>query len=256
MAAQRSSTDLTGRVALVTGGGAGIGAACARELAGLGAVVVVADLSAERAGEVAGTIQESGGTAFARMVDVTDAAAVDALVDDVVGQLGSLHIAVNNAGVAVPMTPVADVPDEDWRRVMSINLDGVFWCLRAELRAMRAGSGGSIVNMSSVLGTVSRAGSAAYTATKHAVIGLTKGAAIDHAADGIRVNAVGPGFIRTQLLVGRHEPAALDALAGTWPMGRLGDPEEIGRAVAWLAGDAASFVTGAYIPVDGGYLVV
>lgn len=250
-----SASDLSGRVALVTGAGSGIGAACARELGRLGAVVAVADLLADAAAEVAASVEQAGGTAYAVQVDVTDARSVQAMVDEVHRRGQGLHIAVNNAGVAIPMTPVADVTDEQWRHVLSVNLDGVFFCLRAEVRLMRAGGqGGSIVNMSSVLGRVARPGTAAYTATKHAVIGLTKGAALDHAADGIRVNAVGPGFIRTPLLLGRHDDAALKQVTDRWPLGRLGEAEEIAQAVAWLAGDASSFVTGACLPVDGGYL--
>ena len=248
-------SDLTGRVALVTGGGSGIGAACARALAALGAHVAVTDISAASAEGVASGIESDGGRAFARALDVTDARAVDAMVEAVVREAGGLDIAVNNAGVAVPIVPVADVPDDDWRRVTSINLDGVFYCLRAETRVMRArGGGGSIVNMSSVMGRISRFGSAPYSATKHAVIGLTKGAALDHAQDGIRVNAVGPGFIRTPLVEARYTPEDEEVVSARWPMRRMGTPDEVGQMVAWLAGDASSFVTGAYFPVDGGYL--
>jgi 2-dehydro-3-deoxy-L-rhamnonate dehydrogenase (NAD+) len=246
--------DLTGRVALVTGGGSGIGAACARALAALGAHVAVADISAPAAEGVAAAIEADGGRAFARIVDVTDSRAVDETVEALVRDTGGLDIAVNNAGVTVPILPLADVPDDDWRRVTSINLDGVFYCLRAETRAMRAGGGGSIINMSSVMGQISRFGSAPYSATKHAVIGLTKGAALDHAADGIRVNAVGPGFIRTPLIEARYTEEDERVVSSRWPMRRMGTPEEVGHMVAWLAGDASTFVTGAYFPVDGGYL--
>ena len=247
--------DLTGRVALVTGGGSGIGAACARALSGLGAHVAVTDISVASAERVAAAIEADGGRAFARPLDVTDARAVDELVEAVVEEAGGLDIAVNNAGVTVPILPVADVPDDDWRRVTSINVDGVFYCLRAETRVMRArGTGGSIINMSSVMGRISRYGSAAYGATKHAVIGLTKGAALDHAQDGIRVNAVGPGFIRTPLIEARYTAEDEEVVSSRWPMRRMGTPDEVGQLVAWLAGDAASFVTGAYYPVDGGYL--
>jgi NAD(P)-dependent dehydrogenase (short-subunit alcohol dehydrogenase family) len=247
-------SDLTGRVALVTGGGSGIGAACARALAALGAHVAVADISAGSAERVAAAIEAGGGRAFARTVDVTDSRAVDEMVEAVVQEAGGLDIAVNNAGVTVPILPIADVPDDDWRRVTSINLDGVFYCLRAETRVMRGRGGGSIVNMSSVMGRISRFGSAPYTATKHAVIGLTKGAALDHAQDGIRVNAVGPGFIRTPLIEARYTDEDEQGISSRWPMRRMGTPDEVGQMVAWLAGDASSFVTGAYFPVDGGYL--
>ena len=250
----RPGPDLTGRVALVTGAGSGIGAATATLLAGLGAEVVVADLSPDSAERVAGEIVAGGGTAYAVAVDVTDASSVDTQVAGVVQRSGGLHIAVNNAGVAVPMVPLADLTDEHWRHVTSVNLDGVFHCLRAELRVMRAGGGGAIVNMSSVLGKVARPGSAAYVGTKHAVIGLTRGAAVDHAADGIRVNSIGPGFIRTPLLEGRHTEQALAEVTSRWALDRLGEPDEIAQAVAWLVSDASSFVTGTHLAVDGGYL--
>lgn len=249
-----SGTDITGRVALVTGAGSGIGAACAHVLARLGAVVAVADISPDASRRVVASIEEAGGQAAAWTVDVTDVDAVEQMVNGVVREAGALHIAVNNAGVAVPMVPVADVSDEDWRKVMAVNVDGLFYCLRAEVRAMRPNGTGSIINMSSVLGKVSRPGTAAYTASKHAVIGLTRGAALDHGADGVRVNAVGPGFIQTPLLQGRHDAEALEAVTSRWPLRRLGQPEEIGEMVAWLGSDASSFVTGAYFPVDGGYL--
>ncbi len=223
-------------------------------LAALGAHVAVTDISASSAEGVAAAIAAEGGRTFARTLDVTDARAVDETVEAVVHKAGGLHIAVNNAGVTVPILPIADVPDDDWRRVTAINLDGVFFCLRAEARVMRAGGGGSIVNMSSVMGRISRFGSAPYAATKHAVIGLTKGAALDHAEDGIRVNAVGPGFIRTPLIEARYTDEDERVVSSRWPMRRMGTPDEVGQMVAWLAGDAASFVTGAYFPVDGGYL--
>jgi NAD(P)-dependent dehydrogenase (short-subunit alcohol dehydrogenase family) len=251
-----TESGLVDKVAVVTGGGSGIGEACARLLARRGAVVAVLDVEGAAAESVARSALQDGGRAHPYRVDVTDSAAVDDAFATVVEDLGGVHVLVNNAGVALPMTALADLDDEDWRRVMSVNLDGVFYCLRAAVRVMRAAGAGSVVNMSSVLGAVGRQDSAAYVATKHAVVGLTRGAAIDHGADGIRVNAVGPGFVRTPLLESRHTEDGLTALASGWPLRRVGSPEEIAEVVAWLAGDAASYVTGAYIPVDGGYLAV
>jgi len=247
---------LAGKVAVVTGGASGIGAACSRLLARRGAVVALFDVDGVEAERLAGELVAEGLRGHAYRVDVTDPAAVDAAFAVVVAELGGLHVLVNNAGIALPMTPLADLDDDSWRRVMAVDLDGVFFCLRAALRIMRAAGAGSVVNMSSVLGAVGRHDSAAYVAAKHAVVGLTRGAAIDHGADGIRVNAVGPGFVRTPLLESRHTDEGLAGLAAGWPLRRLGSPQEIAEVVAWLAGDASSYVTGSYIPVDGGYLAV
>lgn len=250
------SDDLRGKVAVVTGAGSGIGWACALLLAQRGAVVAALDVDVDAAERVCSAISDGGGRARPYEVDVTDAAAVDATFRLVADDLGGVHVLVNNAGLALPMVPLADLDDAGWRRVMSVNLDGLFFCLRAGLRIMRTAGGGSVVNMSSVLGAVGRHHSAAYVASKHAVVGLTRGAAIDHGPDGIRVNAVGPGFIRTPLLESRHTEQGLEELASGWPLRRVGRPEEIAEMVAWLVSDASSYVTGAYLPVDGGYLAV
>jgi NAD(P)-dependent dehydrogenase (short-subunit alcohol dehydrogenase family) len=248
------SDRLDGKVAIVTGGGSGIGEACAITMAARGAAVLVADLDADAAGRVADGIEGEGGRSAAQRTDVADPEAVDAMVAAAVERFGRLDIGVNNAGIGGPNAPTGDYPLDGWRTVMSVNLDGVFYCTRAEVIAMRRTGGGSIVNMASILGSVGFAGAVAYVAAKHGVLGLTKNAAVEHAGDGIRVNAVGPGFIRTPLLEENLDEDALSGIAALHPVGRLGTAQEVAELVAWLASDAASFVTGSYYAVDGGYL--
>lgn len=248
--------EMQRKIAFVTGGGSGIGAAVARLLAHCGAAVAVADIAMTAADAVVQEIERAGGSAIALELDVTDSQAVDDAVGQVVSSLGGLDIGINNAGITGGAGLAGEYDDASWRRVMSVNLDGVFYCQRAEIRAMVAsGSGGAIVNLSSVLGQVGAARSPGYVAAKHAVVGLTRSAAIGHAPDRIRVNAVGPGYIDTPLLSG--VPAdRMAALGALHPIGRLGRAEEVAELVAWLASDAASFATGAYYPIDGGYLAV
>ncbi|MGH9074393.1 MAG: SDR family NAD(P)-dependent oxidoreductase [Acidimicrobiales bacterium] len=246
--------DVSDKVAVVTGGGSGIGAACAATLAASGAKVVVADLRLAEAAAVAGAITGDGGEAHALAVDVSDPESVDDMVASSIGRYGALDIGVNNAGIGGDHATTGDYPFASWRSVMSVNLDGVFYSTRAEIGAMREGGGGSIVNMASILGAVGWAESVAYVAAKHGVVGLTKSAAIEHAADGIRVNAVGPGFVNTPLIAQNLDEGSIALLAGLHPLGRIGEAGEVAELVAWLASDAASFATGAYYPVDGGYL--
>jgi NAD(P)-dependent dehydrogenase (short-subunit alcohol dehydrogenase family) len=247
--------DLQGRVALVTGAARSIGASCARTLARSGARVAVTDLDADGAERVAAGIREAGGEAIALGLDVSSSAAVDAAVAEVVDRLGGLHIGVNNAGVTSEGAPTGDLTDDAWRRILAVNLDGVFFCTRAEIAAMRRGGGGSIVNMASILAGAAFRNHVAYTASKHAVVGLTRGAAVDHAEDGIRVNAVAPGFIRTPLN-DVLPPETISAVERAHPLGRMGEVEEVAELVAWLASDASSFATASLYHVDGGYLAL
>ena len=242
--------ELEGRAAIVTGAGAGIGEACARVLASSGASVLVVDLDEERAGRVADAI---GGNALAHVADVSDPDSVGEMVARAEDELGPLRIAVNNAGIAGTSQPTGEYDLDAWRRVMSVNLDGVFYCMRAEIGPISRAGGGSIVNMASVLGSVGIANSPAYVAAKHGVVGLTKAAALEHAAQGVRVNAVGPGFISTPLLEENLPAEAMTQIAAQHALNRLGTSEEVANLVAFLASDEAAFITGSYHLVDGGY---
>ena len=239
-----------GKVAIVTGAGSGIGAAIARDLAASGAKVVVQDLDLDKAKAVVAEIEAKGGKATAANGDVSDPDQVAALVRNAVGWGGGLHLLVNNAGIGGPLAPVGEYPLDGWKKVIDVNLNGVFFGMRFAIPAMK--EGGAIVNMASILGSVGFAGASAYTAAKHALLGLTKVAAIEYAAKGIRVNAVGPAFIETPLLSGLP-PDAKAGLVAVHPIGRLGTPEEVSALTLFLLSDRASFITGSYHLVDGGY---
>jgi NAD(P)-dependent dehydrogenase (short-subunit alcohol dehydrogenase family) len=245
--------DYTDKVALVTGGGSGIGEACAQTLARSGARVVVADFDDANGRRVADAIKAAGGTASFVKVDVSDSAQVEAMVEHTVEVFGGLNVAVNNAGIGGAQAPTGEYPLESWRQVIGVNLDGVFYGMRFEIPAMLESGGGSIVNMASILGSVGFANSPAYVSAKHGVLGLTKTAAIEYSTKGIRVNSVGPGFIRTPLLDNNLDEATLGVIASMHPIQRLGEAQEVANLVAFLGSDEASFCTGGYYLVDGAY---
>jgi NAD(P)-dependent dehydrogenase (short-subunit alcohol dehydrogenase family) len=245
---------MNGKVAIVTGGGSGIGRAAAVAFAAEGATVVVGDVDRDGGAATVETIASAGGTARFVETDVTDPDQVAAMVAVAADDLGRLDIAFNNAGTSGTFANIAEADVEDWRRVIDLNLVSVFLCMRAELPVMQRNGGGAIVNTSSGAGLMGFAGLSAYVASKHGVIGLTKTAALEHARSNIRVNAVCPGTVRTPMLEGfvGGDEKTLTAMGKMMPVGRLASAEEIAAAVVWLCSDAASYVTGVAMPVDGG----
>lgn len=222
-----ASYDYTGKVAIVTGGGSGIGEACAHALAAAGATVVIADYDEEGGKRVAEAINQGGSTASFFEVDVSHPDEVEAMVTHAMEAHGGLHVAVNNAGIGGAQAPTVEYPIDSWQQVIDVNLSGVFYGMHFEIPAMIDSGGGAIVNMASILGSVGFANSPAYVAAKHGVVGLTKVAALEYAAAGVRVNSVGPGFIKTPLLDQNLDEATLTAIAGMHLLQRLGTSQEV-----------------------------
>ncbi len=246
---------LKGKSAIVTGAGSGIGRAVALAYAREGARVIVSDIAEDAGKETVRLVKEkaSGTDAVFVRADASSPTDHAALAQAAVDRFGALHIACNNAGIGGELNFVAAMSVEGWRKVIDVNLSGVFYAMQAQIPRMLQAGGGAIVNMASILGQVGTKGSAGYVAAKHGVLGLTQTAALEVAEQGIRVNAVGPGYIDTPLL-DSLSPKVKAALIELHPIGRLGRPEEVADLVVWLSSDQAGFVTGAYYPVDGGYL--
>lgn len=247
--------DMEGRVVLVTGAGSGIGRACALEFASRGCRVVVTDVDERGGEETVRMVGEAGSDAFFMRVDVTKPADLQAAVQAAVERFGSLDYAVNNAGIGGPSAPTGEYPEDGWRQVIDINLSGVFYGMRAQIPQMLKQGRGAVVNIASILGLVGFPNSPAYVAAKHGVLGLTKTAALEYSGQGIRINAVCPGFIETSMTKALREDEALhEMLVSKHATGRLGRAEEVAAAVAFLCCDESSFVSGSHLLVDGGYV--
>ncbi|MGD0003418.1 MAG: SDR family oxidoreductase [Anaerolineaceae bacterium] len=247
--------EFIGKVAIVTGASSGIGRSSALLYAREGAKVVVSDVDEGGGQETVRLIQAAGGEAFFVKTDVANPTDCESLVRKTAEKYGRLDFACNNAGIGGEQNLTADYSIEGWQKVIAVNLSGIFYCMKFEIPAMLKAGEGAIVNMASILGQVGFVGAPAYVAAKHGVIGLTQNAAIEYAARGIRVNSIGPAFIKTPMIASLEQNTqALNMLVGLHPIGRLGLPEEVAELVIWLSSTRASFVTGAYYPVDGGYL--
>jgi NAD(P)-dependent dehydrogenase (short-subunit alcohol dehydrogenase family) len=251
--------EFEGKAAVVTGAGGGIGRASAMAFAERGASVAVADIQIEGGAETVRMIQEKGGNALFVRTDVSDSSEVRALISKTVETYGRLDLALNNAGIGSANAPTAGYPEEDWNRIIGINLTGVWLCMKYEIQQMAKQGGGAIVNTASVMGLTGLTQICGYTAAKHGVVGLTKVAAMEYATQGIRITAICPGFVETPMMdeaaqiAGVKKEDFYTALAGFSSAKRVGKPEEIAAAVMWLCSDAASYVIGSTLVVDGGW---
>jgi NAD(P)-dependent dehydrogenase (short-subunit alcohol dehydrogenase family) len=244
---------LENKVAIITGAGSGIGKSTAELFAKEGAKVVVSDINENNGNSAVEEITKNGGAAFFVKADSSKPEDNEALVKQTIQKFGALDVAVNNAGIGGPLNATGEYPIDGWKKVIDINLSGVFYGLRYQIPAMLQ-KGGSIINVASILGQAGTKFSPAYVAAKHGVVGLTKAAALEYADKKIRINSIGPGYIKTPLVINSLDSNALNALVGLHPIGRLGESEEIAELLLWLASGKSSFVTGAYYPIDGGYL--
>lgn len=245
---------LQNKVAIITGAGSGIGEAIAKLFAREGAKVVLSDVNRENGQRVLDDIKTNKGEGIFVVADSSKPEDNKKLVDEALKQFGELHIAINNAGIGGPMAMTADYPIDGWQKVIDINLSGVFYGMKYQIPAILKSGGGNIVNNSSILGRVGTKLSPAYVAAKHGLLGLTKTAAIEYADQKIRINSVGPGYIKTPLVMNALDEQTLNYITGLHPIGRLGESEEVAELFLWLASDKSSFVTGSYYAIDGGYL--
>ena len=247
-------SELKGKVAIITGAASGIGLSTANLFAEHGAKLIISDVDKDNLNKLEEGLKKKGTEVFSLIADVSRSEDSRKLVDKALEKFGKLDIAVNNAGIAGVTKPVADYPIETWNKVVQINLSGVFYGMHYQIPAMeKTSKTASIVNVASILGQVGFPHASAYVAAKHGVVGLTKTAALEYSAKGIRVNSVGPAYIDTPLLDALDEEA-YNGLVDLHPIGRLGKPEEVAELILWLAGEKSSFVTGSYHAIDGGYL--
>ena len=248
--------DLKGKTAIVTGGASGIGEATVLLFAENGCNVVVSDVQEDKGNKVVEKINRQNGKAIFIKADISKPEDCEMLVNKTVDAFGSVDIAFNNAGIGGESNAVADMSIEGWNKVIAVNLNSVFYCMKYELLQMQKQGSGAIINNSSILGQVGFANSAAYVAAKHGVVGLTQNAALEYSSKGIRINTIGPAFINTPLLsdAGMDDNVKQSFLVPLHPIGRLGESKEVAELVIWLSSDKASFVTGSYYAIDGGYL--